>query len=275
MLTSLGWIDKISWIGSGLELFAQSVAYRADPGLCTHLHGIPWAAERRRVAEIEIIQIFDAHAVEKRRCEYIDAFRHLRPPVAEDLRAQESVGPAIARHPDAQFLCAGVIGLVIPGFGLDSDGIKSRSARFGFAQARPRDRQFEDLHGLGADRTREEALPANRVLAGYTPLLVCGRAERQIRRSLQYPMPGLDTVAGGPDARYPCLHTLGDANRARWAKWNPRSGGKIGVWSRTSGNQHQIGRGRKPARTRYCEAVRAISFDSFHSAAAHDAHAMP
>ena len=217
MPTSLGWIDKISWIGSGLELLAQSVAYRAGPGLCTHLHGIPRTTEWRRIAEVEIIQIFDAHAVEKRRCEHVDAFRHLRAPVAEDLRAQKPAGPAVAGHPDAEFLRAGVVCLVVPGCGLGGDGIKSRSARFGFAQARPRDRQLEDLDRLGTDRTREEALPTNRVLAGYTSLLVCGRAERQIRWPLQYPMPGLDTVAGGPDARYPCLHALGDANRARWA----------------------------------------------------------
>lgn len=115
----------------------------------------------------------------------------------EDLRPEKTTSAAITGYPDTELLRAGVIGLVIPGFGLDSHGIKS-AARFGFAQTRPHDRQLEDLDRLSDDRTREEALPANRVLAGQTPLLVCGRAKRQIRWPLQYPVPSLCTVASGP-----------------------------------------------------------------------------
>lgn len=96
--------------------------------------------------------------MEQRRCEDIDAFRHPRLPVAEDLRAQKSAGSAIASHPDVQFLCVPVVDLVVPGLCSDGDGIKSRSARFGFAQAPPRDRQIEDLDRCHPGRAGGRAL---------------------------------------------------------------------------------------------------------------------
>ena len=42
--------------------------------------------------------------------------------------SEETTSAAITGYPDTELLRAGVIGLVIPGFSLDSDGIKSRSA---------------------------------------------------------------------------------------------------------------------------------------------------
>jgi len=107
---------------SPTPLVARTAFHRFHPDLCSHLHRVPRIAERRRVAEVEIIQIFDAHAMEQRRCEDIDAFRHPRLPVAEDLRAQKSAGSAIARHPDVQFLCVRVVDLVVPGLRSDGDG---------------------------------------------------------------------------------------------------------------------------------------------------------
>jgi hypothetical protein len=60
------------------------------------LNGIPWAAERRRVAEIEIVEVFDVRFVEQRRSDNVDPLRDLRLAIANNLSAEQTTG---ARSP--------------------------------------------------------------------------------------------------------------------------------------------------------------------------------
>ena len=57
------------------------------PGLCGHLDWVPRAAEGRRIAQIEIVQTLDRHAVVDRRGENVDTLRDLRSVSADDLSA--------------------------------------------------------------------------------------------------------------------------------------------------------------------------------------------
>ena len=43
----------------------MGVPLSLQPGLSTHLNRIPGATDRRRVAEVEVVQIVDAHAVKE------------------------------------------------------------------------------------------------------------------------------------------------------------------------------------------------------------------
>ena len=49
----------------------------AAPRLSSRLYWFPWAAQWRRIAEIEIAEIFHRHPMKKRSGEYVDALGHL------------------------------------------------------------------------------------------------------------------------------------------------------------------------------------------------------
>ena len=71
----------------------------AFPGLAGDLDRIPWGGERRRVAEIEVRDLRDPHAVVDRGGERVDPLGHLTCDVPEDLRAEQPSVVAVADDP--------------------------------------------------------------------------------------------------------------------------------------------------------------------------------
>src|ERR1019366_5250911 len=63
-------------------------AHLPDPGLRTSLDGIPVAAERRGIGEIEVTHGIDRHTVEDRRRGDVDALGDLAVAVAEELHPE-------------------------------------------------------------------------------------------------------------------------------------------------------------------------------------------
>src|SRR6266566_4119874 len=85
-----------------------------DPGLGTHLHRVPWATHRRRVAEVEVVQVVDAHAVKEGSGKDINPFGDFPVPMTDDLRSQKATGLAITGDPHVQFMRTRVVDLVVP-----------------------------------------------------------------------------------------------------------------------------------------------------------------
>lgn len=75
--------DRLSRLNRTNEL----AEFRA-PSLGRHLDRIPWAAERRSVTKIEIVEIVDARALEYRGGDDVDPLRYLGSSIAQDLAAQ-------------------------------------------------------------------------------------------------------------------------------------------------------------------------------------------
>src|SRR3989441_8117490 len=48
-----------------MRLWSLPILALFDPGLSTHLHRVPWATHGRRVAEVEVGQVVDAHAMKQ------------------------------------------------------------------------------------------------------------------------------------------------------------------------------------------------------------------
>ena len=86
------------------------------PSLGRHLDRIPWAAERRRVAKIEIVEIVDARVLKYRGSDDVDPLRYLGFSIAEDLTAQQPASSPIPRQVDSKRHRARVIGFMVVGF---------------------------------------------------------------------------------------------------------------------------------------------------------------
>ena len=67
-----------------------------DPGLRTHLHRVPGTAYRGRVAEIQGVQVIDAHAVKQGCGKDIHPFGDFVMVVARDLRSQKATSPLVS-----------------------------------------------------------------------------------------------------------------------------------------------------------------------------------
>lgn len=59
-----------------------------NPSLRGCLRGIPGAAERRGIAEVQIVQLLDLHFVKYGGGEDVDALRRFRLPMTEQLSAE-------------------------------------------------------------------------------------------------------------------------------------------------------------------------------------------
>ncbi len=144
----------------------------ARPFEAARLHGIPRAAERRHVVEIESPNGFDSHAVEKRRREDVDALGHLRAVDADQLRAQQAAGARVPGHAEVHGRRARVIGLVVPRGGTGRPRLEAVPARLRVSKPCPGDDHLENLDRLGAEAPRELGAPTDRVFAGHVPVLV-------------------------------------------------------------------------------------------------------
>jgi hypothetical protein len=67
-----------------------------DPSLSTHLDGVPGAAQRRGVGQVEVADGVGGHAVEDGGGGDVDAFGDFGVPVAEQLDAEEPAGGLVA-----------------------------------------------------------------------------------------------------------------------------------------------------------------------------------
>ena len=146
----------------------------------THLDGVPGAAKRWRIGQVEVAEPIDGHGVEDGGGRDVEAFGDLGVPVPEQLHAQEPPGGAVAGEPHRDAVAAGVVSLVVIGFGRDRDRVIPGGGSFVVAQAGAGGGLVEDLHDLGAEAAREFPGPAQGVLTGDPALLVGGGAERQV-----------------------------------------------------------------------------------------------
>ena len=111
---------------------------RSGPGLGGHLDGVPGAAQRRGVGQVQVADRLDGHAVVDGGGGDVDALGDLGVLVAEQLHAEQPPGGAVAGDADGDAAAAGVVGLVIICRGLDGDRIepgrrrlRGRAARCG------------------------------------------------------------------------------------------------------------------------------------------------
>src|SRR5712691_9918837 len=100
--------------------------------------------------------------------------------VAVKLGAEELAGAAVCGDADLDAVAAGVVGLVVVGFGGDGDGVVSGGGGFVVAQAGAGGGLIEDLDDLGTQAALELAVAAEGVLPGDAALLVRGGAEREV-----------------------------------------------------------------------------------------------
>ena len=95
------------------------------PSLGGHLRGIPRTAERRRIAEIKLIQAFNRHVVEKGCRENIDSFGNLGFPVPDQLSTEKPSSAFISADSKNDSLGARIVSFVIPKGGLYGKRIKT------------------------------------------------------------------------------------------------------------------------------------------------------
>lgn len=135
----------------------------SGPRLRGYLYRIPWAAERRCIAEIQVVELFDRQLLEQRGCEHIEALRDFCLLGADYLRSQQSPSGVVTGDAKLQRHRPGIVGFVIVRFCLDCQRVKARFPRFGVADPRARNRKVENLQALRAN------VPANsRSLSRHT-----------------------------------------------------------------------------------------------------------
>ena len=152
----------------------------AGPGLGGHLDGVPGAAERWGVAQVQLAEPLDGHVVEQGGGRDVDALGHLGAMVAQQLSAAQAPAGAVAGDAQVQLVGAWVVGLVVELDRADRDRVEAGLAGVGVAQAGSGHGQLEDLDHLGAEGAGEGRGAAEGGLAGDPALLVGGGAERQV-----------------------------------------------------------------------------------------------
>src|SRR5579885_2802616 len=84
----------VAFTSSPLSIFrlleVNALALRFHPGLSAHLYRVPGTTHRRRIAQVEGIQVVDAHAMKEGRGEDINAFGDFSVVVSHHLRPQEA-----------------------------------------------------------------------------------------------------------------------------------------------------------------------------------------
>ena len=191
------------------------------PCLGRHLHGVPRAAERRSVAKIEIVEIFDARPLEEGRRDDIDALGYLGSSIPYDLAAQQPSSSPVAGQADAERHRAGVIGLMVIDLRIHGHRIELCRARVSFVEAGTRDRQVEHLEALCSERAREAPVAANRILARNPPLFVRDRSQGDVGRRVKQAVVRLDAIARRKNIRQVCAHLSRDDDRAASAELRP------------------------------------------------------
>src|ERR1700733_8175159 len=184
------------------------------PSLGRHLDRIPWAAERRGVAKIEIVEIVDARALKYRGSDDVDPLRYLCFPIAEDLTAQQPASSAIPCQADSKRHRAGVISFMVVGFETCRYRVEPCLPCVSLAKAGARDRQVEHLQALRSQRAREYPIAANRILAGDPPLFVRDRSQRDIGRRGKQAVIGLDAITRRKNLRHVRAHLPRNDNGA-------------------------------------------------------------
>jgi hypothetical protein len=171
---------------------------------------VPRAAERRSVAKIEIVEIFDARLLEEGRGDDIDPLGYLGSSIPYDLAAQQPSSSPVACQVDAERHRAGVIGLMVIDLRIHCYWIEPRRARVSFIEAGTCDRQVEHLETLCSERAREPLVVANRILACNPPLLVCDRSQGDIGRRIKQAVVRLDAIACRKNVCQVCAHLSRD-----------------------------------------------------------------
>src|SRR5690606_22811277 len=119
---------------------------REDPLLGSHLHRVPGAAERRRIAEVEIIHRLDGHAVMQRQCEHVDSLGDLGLPVSDNLSAEKLTRGAVPSDSDHQLPGTGVVRLVVIMLTECCQWVEAACGCFCIPQSGSRNSEFKHLH---------------------------------------------------------------------------------------------------------------------------------
>ena len=133
--------------------------------------------------------------------------------MADELDAEELAGASVAGVAHRDRVAAGVVGLVVVGFGRDGERGRSRLPRLRVAQAGAGGDEVEDLDDLGAEAAGELAGAAEGVLAGDPALLVGGRSEREVAGA-EEAVVGDHAVAGREDVGEVGAHLPVDDDRS-------------------------------------------------------------
>src|SRR5579875_732772 len=96
----------------------------AGPGLGAGLDGVPGAAERRGVGQVQVADGVDGHAVVDGGGGDVDPLGDLGVLVAEQLHAEQPAGGPVAGEPHGDAVAAGIVGLVVVGVGGDGDRVE-------------------------------------------------------------------------------------------------------------------------------------------------------
>src|SRR4029077_12160460 len=136
----------------------------ADPGLGGHLDGVPGAAQRRGVGQVQVADGVDGHAVVDAGGGDVGALGDLGVLVAEYLHAEQPAGGPVPGDADGDAVAAGVVDLVVIGGGFGGDRVETGGGGFVVAEPGAGGGLVEDLDDLGAQADGEPPVAAEGVL---------------------------------------------------------------------------------------------------------------
>lgn len=139
----------------GLQPSGEVGGAGADPSLRGRLHGVPGAAQRRGVGQVEVSEGVDSHAVVQGAGVDVHAGGDCGVAVADELGAEQLSAALVAGDRDRDRFGARVVGLVIVDAGHVRGGIESVLSGIGVAQTGPGGYEVEDFDRLGAQRAGE------------------------------------------------------------------------------------------------------------------------
>ena len=148
------------------------------PCLARHLNRVPWAAEGRGIAEVEVGDLIDGQSVEESGCKHVDALGNFRSPKAHELRSEQASCLQVSSDTGAKRRSTGVVGFVVVHRALYGEGLKAFAFGLILPQPGPSNDTIKDLDDLRSERARELALSAYGVLACRSALLMGGGSKR-------------------------------------------------------------------------------------------------
>jgi pimeloyl-ACP methyl ester carboxylesterase len=140
------------------------------PGLGGELDGVPGAAERWGIRQVEVVDLVDGEAVLDGGGEDVDAFGDFGAEVADELGAEQQASAGVAGDPDVDGGGAGVVGLVVVRGGVGGEWLVAGGRGLAVADAGCGGDSVEDADDLGTDDAEELAVSADGVLAGHPAL---------------------------------------------------------------------------------------------------------
>ena len=202
-----------------------------------HVDGVLRAAERRRVAQLRVLEVVDGHARAEGHRDHVDAL--VDAARADGLRPQDPAVRGVEDELEADRLRAGVVRGVVERVQVDAPVGPARPLQGGLRGAGHGKRQLEHLADRGALRRRVAARPPEDGVGRDAALAVRRPGERDEGPGVADEVSHLHGVAHGPDGRVARAHLRVDANAAGRAQLQPRFPGEARLRPHADGHQHQ------------------------------------